>query len=346
MPKINYGSAINMALHLEMENDESVVVYGIGVNEPVRIFNTTEGLVEKYGQQRVFDSPLCEDSMMGFSLGAAILGLRPVYIHIRVDFLLLAMNQLVNMISSFTYGTGGGQPVPIVIRAIIGRGWGQGYQHSKSLFSYFTHIPGLKVIAPSTPSDVVGLLRSAIRDNSPVIFLEHRWLYWAEEDISSDYPLVEIGKGRILQEGIDITIVAISWMTVEAVHAAQILHRYGVSVEVIDPRTLRPLDIELILSSVKKTGHLVVADGDWLNSGFSAEICAQVTEFAFSDLKSPPRRIGFADCPCPTVKCLENEFYPNAGDIVHAINAILGHPAMDLSEENFFSHEHRFKGPF
>jgi pyruvate/2-oxoglutarate/acetoin dehydrogenase E1 component len=346
MSKISYGSAINKALHLEMDRDESVVVYGIGVNEPGNIFGTTSGLLDKFGQQRVFDSLLCEDAMMGFTLGAAVCGLRPVCIHIRVDFLLLAMNQLVNMISSFTYGTAGKQSVPLVIRAVIGRGWGQGYQHSKSLFSYFTHIPGLKVIAPSTPADAVGLLRSAIRDDNPVIVFEHRWLYWAEEDVPEDCPQIEIGKGHILRSGNDITIVAMSWMTVEALHAARILESTGVSVEVVDPRTLRPLDIDLILASVRKTGHLVVTDGDWLNSGFSAEICTQVTELAFSDLKSAPRRLGFADCPCPTVRVLENGFYPNAGDIVRTINIILERPAMDLSDENFFSHEHRFKGPF
>lgn len=346
MTKLSYCTAINKALHSEMERDPSVFIYGIGVPDHKKIFGSTVGLLESFGSERCFDTPLCEDTMTGFALGAAVSGLRPIHVHIRADFLLLAMNQLVNMISSFTFGTAGEQKVPIVIRVIIGRGWGQGYQHSKSLFSLFTHIPGLKVIAPSTPSDALGLLKSAIRDDNPVLFFEHRWLYWAEEEIGDENLLVPIGKGRILKEGKDITVVAISWMTVEALHAASIMDRNGISVEVIDPRTLRPLDISLILGSVQKTGRLVIADVDWLNSGFSAEIIAQVVELGFNLLKSPPVRIGFADSPCPTVRNLENEFYPNAKNIVLAIDKLFDRQPTDLSNENFYSHEHHFKGPF
>src|SRR3990167_10203523 len=185
MPRIiTYKEAINEALIEEMERDENIFVYGLDVDDHKRIFGTTNNLVEKFGKKRCFSTPLSEDAMTGLALGAAISGLRPIHVHIRVDFLLLAMNQLVNMISNFRYVTGGKVKVPIVIRAIIGRGWGQGPQHSKSLFSYFTHIPGLKVVAPTTPRDAKGLLISSIRDDNPVIFFEHRWLY----DISGDVP--------------------------------------------------------------------------------------------------------------------------------------------------------------
>lgn len=343
---INFSQAINEALIQEMRRDSRVFVYGIGVSDHIKIFGTTAGLLEEFGPERCFDTPLSEEGMTGFGFGAAISGLRPVHIHIRVDFLLLAINQLINHIANFAYGTQGQMGVPMVIRAIIGRGWGQGYQHSKSLFSYFTHIPGLKVIAPATPYDAKGLLISAIRDNNPIIFFEHRWLYWGEGNVPIDPYEVSIGQGKILRIGSDITVVATSWMNVEAIHAAHILERRGVSVEIIDPRTLVPLDETLILNSVKKTGRCVIADYDWINSGFSAEVSASISEKAFGFLRHPIRRIGFAHTPCPTVRCLEDAFYPNAVTIIRAIENILGLSPTDLSKDDFYSHERKFRGPF
>jgi len=329
-----------------MEADPKVFIYGIGVPDKVKIFGTTVGLLERFGSRRCFDTPLSEDAMTGLALGAAVSGLRPIHVHIRVDFLLLALNQLVNMISSFTYGSGGSTPVPLVIRAIIGRGWGQGYQHSKSLISYFTHIPGLIVIAPSSPSDALGLLRAAILSNSPVIFLEHRWLYWAKEDIPDEFPITEIGRGKIVKSGNDITIIAISWMVVESIQAANILNEMGIDVEIIDPRTLRPLDLDLILNSVSKTKRVLVADCDWINSGFSAEIISVVSENMLCELLAPPARMGFADAPCPTVRILEDEFYPNAGKIVNFVEKIFGREITNFKDVKFYSHENKFKGPF
>ena len=346
MTELTYCEAINKALHIEMEADPNVFVYGIGVPDKVKIFGTTAGLLERFGSGRCFDTPLSEDAMTGLALGAAVSGLRPVHVHIRVDFLLLALNQLVNMISSFTYGSGGLTPVPLVIRAIIGRGWGQGYQHSKSVISYFTHIPGLIVIAPSSPADALGLLRAAIQSNSPVIFLEHRWLYWAKEEVLDHFPIVEIGRGKILRVGADITIVAISWMVVEAMQAANILDEMGIDVEVVDPRTLRPLDVGLIFNSISKTKRILVADCDWINSGFSAEILSAVSENMLGELIAPPARIGFADAPCPTVRILEDEFYPNAGKIVNLIEKIFNRPITNFDGVVFYSHENKFKGPF
>jgi pyruvate dehydrogenase E1 component beta subunit len=284
--------------------------------------------------------------MTGFALGAAIKGMRPIHVHIRIDFLLLAMNSLVNMISSFTYGTGGRNKVPLVIRVIVGRGWGQGYQHSKSLHSYFAHIPGLKVILPTSPRDAKGLMISAIRDDNPVIFLEHRWLYWAEEDVPEEPYTIPIGKGRIVRQGKDISIIATSWMNVEAKKAAEILEKHGVDVEIVDPRTIAPLDEDIIAESAAKTGHCIVADNDWSFSGFSAEIAAMVSEKCFGRLKSPVTRIGFAHTPCPTVRVLENEFYPNAVNLIREVERKLNLPQIDLSKEDFYSHERRFRGPF
>jgi pyruvate/2-oxoglutarate/acetoin dehydrogenase E1 component len=346
MRSLDYSGAIREAMWQEMERDPSVFVYGIGVPTFSKIFNTTQGLQDKFGKERCFDTPISEDAMTGFGLGAAIRGLRPIHVHIRVDFMILATNQLVNMISNYIYSTGGRLKVPMVIRAVIGRGWGQGAQHSKSLFSHFTHIPGLKVIAPTTPSDMKGLLTAAIRDDNPVICLEHRWLYWAKEDVPEEPYVTPLGVGRILLPGRDVTIVGLSWMNVEARQAAEILARRGVSVEIVDPRTLAPLDEELIVESVSRTGRCIVADCDWISSGFSAEVAARVGERCFGKLKAPVRRIGFAHTPCPTVRELEDEFYPNAKTIVRTVENMLGLEEANLDNEDFFTHHRRFFGPF
>lgn len=346
MRKLSYKDALREAMHQEMARDPAVFVFGVGVPSHAKIFGTTEGLVEAFGEERCFDTPISEEAMTGFALGAAIRGLRPIHVHIRVDFLLLAMSQLVNNISSFIYSSGGGMKAPLVIRAVIGRGWGQGFQHSKALFSYFTHIPGLKVIAPTSPSDAKGLLTAAIRDDNPVVCLEHRWLYWGEEDVPEEPYTIPIGKGRILRSGTDVTIVGISWMNVEALRAAEILAQRGISVEIVDPRTLSPLDDELIVESVGRTKRCLIADCDWVDSGFSAEIAARISEKCFGILKAPVRRIGSAFTPCPTVRELENEFYANSATIVATVEDMLGRPRGEVPPELLFSHERRFKGPF
>jgi pyruvate/2-oxoglutarate/acetoin dehydrogenase E1 component len=346
MNTMTYCEALNSAIVQEMERDPRVFVYGIGVPDHKKIFESTSGILERFGPERCVDTPIAEDSMTGFGLGAAINGLRPIHIHIRVDFLLLAMNQLANMVSSFCYGSGGKIPVPLVIRAVIGRGWGQGYQHSKSMHSAFAHIPGLKVIAPTTVADAKGMMVSAIRDDNPVLVFEHRWLYWQQGEVPDGEYTVPLGQPQVLREGSDLTIIATSWMNVEAARAAQILERRGVSVEIVDPRTIAPLDDEALVKSVNKTGHCLVADNDWSFCGFGAEVAARISEKCFGRLKSPVQRIGFAHVPCPTARHLENVFYPNAETIVHAVEKKLGLPASDLSGEKFFSHENRFKGPF
>lgn len=344
---ITYRQAINEALVQEMERDKRVFVYGLDVADHKRIFGTTNHLVEKFGVQRCFSTPLSEDAMTGFALGAAISGLRPVHVHIRVDFLLLAVNQLFNMLSNFHYITGGKFNVPVVIRAIIGRGWGQGAQHSKSLFSVFAHIPGLKVVAPTSPQDVKGLTLSAIRDNNPVIIFEHRWLYDIEGDVSvNPEQTVEIGEPNILLEGKEVTVIASSWMNIEALKAAQILKKHNINLEVIDVRTIYPLNYTKIYRSVKKTGRVIVADYDWLYCGFSAEVAARIQENCFESLKSPVTRLGFADTPCPTTRVLENYFYPNAEDIIKAVLEKLKLKQINLKNEEFFSYENKFKGPF
>lgn len=346
MRKISYSQALAEATAQEMERDSGVFIYGIGVPDHKNIFGSTAGLAERFGPDRSFDTPLSEDALTGFGVGAAINGLRPIQVHMRMDFLLLAINQLGNMASSYHYASGSTLSVPMVIRAIIGRGWGQGFQHSKSMYSALAHIPGLKVVLPTTPRDAKGLLTSAIRDNNPVIVVEHRWLYWQEDDVPEEPYEIPIGQPNILRHGNDITIVATSWMNVEALEAAEILARRGVKVELIDPRTISPFNEELIVQSVKKTGYCIVADNDWLNCGFSAEVAARVSEKCFGNLKSPVSRIGFAPTPCPTARHLENEFYPNAVNIIRAAEEMLKLEHIDLSQEDFYSYENRFKGPF
>ena len=344
---LSYREAINLALSQEMERDPNVFVYGLDVTDHKRIFGSTKGLLEQFGSGRCFGTPLSEDAMTGFALGAAINGMRPVHVHIRVDFLMLAMNQIVNMISNFSYITAGKLIVPLVIRAVIGRGWGQSAQHSKSLHSLFAHIPGLKVVMPTTPNDAKGLLASAIRDDNPVIYLEHRWLYDIVDEVDTDPDSsLPLGEPHVLRKGSDFTIVATSWMNVEALRAAEVMKKYhDVNLEVIDPRTIAPLDYDQIYQSVKKTGYCIVADYDWLNCGFSAEVAARTSEACFGSLKFPVTRIGFSATHCPTTRPLENKFYSNAIDIIRKTEEILKLNPADLSNEEFYTYENKFKGP-
>ncbi len=343
---ISYCEALREAVVQEMDRDPSVFVYGIGVPDHKSIFGTTQGLVQRFGPERCFDTPLAEDTMTGFGLGAALNGLRPINVHIRVDFLLLAMNQLANMVSAYRYLSGGTLEVPLVIRAVIGRGWGQGFQHSKGMYSTFAHVPGLKVVLPTTPRDAKGLLTAAIRDDNPVVFVEHRWLYWQEGEVPEEPFVLPLSGANVLREGTDVTVVATSWMNVEALKAAEILSQRGVSVEIVDPRVIAPFDETLIVKSVNKTRRCIVADNDWLNCGFSAEVAARVSDKCFGSLVTPVRRIGFAETPCPTARHLEDAFYPNAVDIIRTVEDMLNLDSTDLSREDFYTHERRFQGPF
>jgi len=343
---ITYREALNEAMAQEMRRDPSVFVYGIDVADHKRTFGTGNGLLEEFGKERIFSTPLSEDAMTGFGLGAAINGMRPIHVHMRVDFLILAMNQLVNMIASYSYGTCGKLKVPMVIRAVIGRGWGQSWQHSKTLHSWFAHIPGLKVVMPSRPWDAKGMMISAIRDDNPVIFIEHRWLY----DVTGEIPAMDdplpLEGCRVLQEGSDVTVAAVSWMTVEALKAAEVMEKNGVNLEIIDVRSIAPFDADTVINSVKKTGYLIVADYDWLHCGFSAEVASRVYDACYESLKSPIKRLGFAEAHCPCTRPLENEYYPNAINIIQIVEEILNLPATDLTGEEFYSYEEKFKGPF
>ncbi len=343
---LSYREALNEALVQEMERDDRVFVFGLDVDDHKRIYGSTVGLVEKFGAERCFGTPISEDAMTGMALGAAISGLRPIHVHIRVDFLLLAMNQIANMITTAQYMSGGDLTVPLVIRAVVGRGWGQSAQHSKSLQSIFAHLPGVKVVMPTTPADAKGLLAAAIRDDGPVIVLEHRWLYDTKGPVPRGEGVLPLGKARTLREGRDATVIATSWMAVEALRAAELLSGRGVEIEVIDPRSVTPLDEDAILASVRRTRRCVVADNDWSFCGFGAELSALIGERCFGELAAPVQRIGWAFVPCPTSRELENSYYPNAGQIIRAVESQLGAPPMDLDGVDFYTYENRFKGPF
>jgi pyruvate dehydrogenase E1 component beta subunit len=342
---MTFRDALALALATEMEADPSVFVFGLDVPDHKRIFGSTQGLVEKFGLERCFGTPLSEDAMTGVALGAAISGLRPVHVHIRADFMLLGMNQIANMISSLRYMSGGKLRIPLVIRAVIGRGWGQSAQHSKSLHGVFAHFPGLKVVLPTTPQDAYSLLRSAIRDDNPVIFLEHRWLYDIAGEVD-DEQMIPLGAPAVRRHGDMLTVVCTSWMNVEALKAAEVLARWGVELEVVDVRTVSPLDETIIVESVMKTRHCIVADYDWAFCGFAAELAALISQRCFGVLRQPVERLGFAHVPCPTTRPLENLFYPSAVHIIRTAEKMLGLPQADLNGESFYSYEQRFKGPF
>ncbi|MDO8461997.1 MAG: transketolase C-terminal domain-containing protein [Deltaproteobacteria bacterium] len=342
---MTFREALSLGTAKEMEADPSVFVFGLDVPDHKRIFGSTRGLVEKFGPERCFGTPLSEDAMTGVALGAALSGLRPIHVHIRVDFMMLAMNQIVNMISNLRYMSGGKLTIPLVIRAVIGRGWGQSAQHSKSLQGMFAHIPGLKVVMPTTPQDAYSLLRTSIRDDNPVVFLEHRWLYDIEGEVDERLT-VPLGKAVVRKKGDAVTVVCTSWMNVEAHKAAEVLAKRDVHIEIVDVRSVAPLDEEEIISSVKKTGRCIVADYDWSYCGFSAELASLVYNRCFGSLKQPVERLGFAHVPCPTTRPLENIYYPSAVNIIRTVEKMLGLEATDLSGESFYSYEHNFKGPF
>ncbi|MFC1620759.1 alpha-ketoacid dehydrogenase subunit beta [Candidatus Omnitrophota bacterium] len=316
---LTYREAIKEATTLALQEDDRVFLIGEGIDDAGGVFGTTKDLHKKFGRSRVIDIPIAENAMTGVAIGAAIAGTKPIFIHMRVDFLPMSMDQIVNHLAKWSYMFGAKVKIPLTIRSIIGRGWGSAAQHSQSLQALFMHVPGLKVAMPSTPYDVKGLLLSSIKGNCPVIFIEHRWLYEHVGYVPEGIYTVPFGKGLVRRAGNDVTLVGISYMLFESLKAQEILSKEGVSVEVIDPRTLNPLDEELIIESVKKTGRLVIADTGWKNCGSSAEISARVSEKAFEHLRAPIARIGLPEAPTPASPALEKEFYPGAKDIVSAI---------------------------
>ncbi|PWU15147.1 MAG: alpha-ketoacid dehydrogenase subunit beta [Verrucomicrobia bacterium] len=314
---ISFKDAMREAIDQAMNNDPRVFAIGLDADDKFGVFGSMLNLSHP---ERVIGTPVSENAMTGVALGAALNGMRPIYIHLRVDFMLLAMDQIANYIAKWRYMTRGKVKVPIVIRTVIGRGWGCGAQHSQTLGGMFAHFPGLKVVMPSDPYEAKGLFLAAVKDDWPVIFIEHRWLYKNTGAVPEEMYVLPVGKGRVVCPGKQLTLVATSLAVVDSLNA---ISKHELDVELIDPRWLKPLDEDLILNSVRKTGRLLVIDYDFPACGFAAEVCAMVAEKGSQFLKSPVQRMTFPDCPMPASGVLEKAYYPNADKIAERIRGIL-----------------------
>jgi pyruvate/2-oxoglutarate/acetoin dehydrogenase E1 component len=347
MRELTFNQAIQEATDLCMAGDPTVQIMGLGVPDPNGLHGTTTGLQPKYGSERVSDLPTSENGMTGVAIGLALAGMRPILTHQRLDFAVLTLEQIVNQAANWHYMFGGRMRVPLVVRMLLGRGWGQGPQHSQSLQAWFAHVPGLKVVMPTTPHDAKGLLIASIEDDNPVIFLEHRWLSNIAGPVPEGRYRVPLGEARVMREGTDVSFVATSYMALEAFRAAELLAGQGVSAEVIDVRTLRPWDQDTVLASVRKTGRLIATDTGWTTLGFAGEVLARVAE-AGVPLAAPPRRVCLPDCPTPTSPALAAGYYPRAVHLARAAADMLGRPfeeppppaiPLDIPDKSF-------KGPF
>ena len=335
MREISYREAINEALHEEMERDETVIVMGEDIagapqsNDPAMedawggVFGVTKGLVGKFGRRRVFDTPISEAAYVGTATGAAMTGLRPVAEVMFVSFTEVCFDQIVNQAAKLRYMFGGKAKVPLTIRTMIGAGMGAAAQHSDINYSLFVHFPGLKCVAPATPADAKGLLKAAIRDDDPVIFFENKMLYDTKGPVPDGDYVTPLGKGKVVREGSDVTLVALSRMVGIAQEAADVLATEGVSVEIVDPRSLSPLDENLILESVRKTERVVVADEDNPRCSMAADIIALIATQAFDYLDAPPRMVTAPHTPVPFSPPLEQFYIPNADQLVSAIRELI-----------------------
>ncbi len=321
--KLQFSLAINEALLQIMATDKSVFLIGQGVKSPWYVGNTCQGLLEKFGPERIIDTPVSENAVTGSAVGAAIAGMRPVVVHPRMDFMMYAMDPIINEAANWHYMCGGRSSVPVVIWGIVNRGGEQAAQHSQAFQALFAHIPGLKVVMPSTPYDAKGLMIAAIKDDNPIIYIDDRWLHRQEGVVPKEIYEVAIGRGIIRKKGADLTLVSSSYMVIESLKAAQELAEEGTDVELIDLRTVKPLDENLILKSIRKTGRIVIADGSWKNCGVSAEISALVSEKGFKYLKAPIQRITLPDSPAPASCVLEKKYYPDANNIKAAIRDLI-----------------------
>jgi acetoin:2,6-dichlorophenolindophenol oxidoreductase subunit beta len=320
------SEAIRDALDIALERDQATYIIGEGVTDPKSIFGTTEGLLKKYGSSRVIETPVSENGFTGVAIGSALLGQRPIVIHQRVEFALLSMEQIINNAAKAHYISNGHHSMPLVIRLVIGRGWGQGPLHSQSLESLFSYIPGLKVVMPATVEDCKGMLLSAIEDENPVIFLEHRWVHFVKGVIPKGYAKTPLDGPKRLWEGDAATVVASSYMSLEALHAVKVIAEEGCDIDLFDLRVLRPLNLTGVFESVRRTGRLLVVDTGSKTLGPGAEIVAQSIEHCFDSFKRPPLRLGLPDHPTPSARSLVSTFYPRAEHIALAVSNLIEMP--------------------
>jgi acetoin:2,6-dichlorophenolindophenol oxidoreductase subunit beta len=323
MPTVTYAQALNDALREELRADPRVFLMGEDIGRHGGVFRVTKDLLAEFGPQRIRDTPISESGFTGIGIGAAMAGMRPVVELLFMDFALVAADQIINQAAKLRYMSGGTLSVPIVIRGQQGGGRGNGAQHSQSFEAWFAQVPGLKVVAPATPYDAKGLLKSAIRDGNPVIFIEHKLLYNTKGEVPEKAYTVPISQAEVKRVGRDITVVSYSRCLLQALEAAEILAQRGVEAEVVDLRTIEPLDMATIVRSVRETGRLLVVHEAHSNCGIGAEIIARMYELAPEALVAPARRLGARHLPIPVAESLENTVLPQTGDIVKAVEAML-----------------------
>jgi pyruvate dehydrogenase E1 component beta subunit len=323
MAEMMYREALNRALFEEMERDPLVFVMGEGIAERGGSYKVTEGLLKKFGPERTIDTPLAEATFTGAGVGAALVGARPVVEILFVDFTTIPMDMIVNQAAKYEFMSGGQGQVPMVLRTQGGAGNGLAAQHSQSLEAFFYHIPGLKLVMPSSPHDACGLLKSSIRDDHPVIFIEHKLLYMTKGEVPEQEYLVPLGSADVKRSGDDVTLITYSYMTLKCLEAAQLLEKEGISVEVVDLRSLKPLDKETILASARKTGKVIVVHEACKRGGIGGDIAAMIMEEAYDDLDGPVSRICGKDTPVPYNVELEKVCVPTVEDIIEGVLKIV-----------------------
>ena len=321
--EITFGEAVNEAIATEMRRDERVFLMGEDVGAAGSVFKILTGLHEEFGSERVIDTPIAEAGYVGLGVGAALTGMRPIIDIMFGDFMALAMDQIVNQAAKLRYMSGGLATVPLTIRATMGAGRSSAAQHSQSLHAWASHVPGLKVVIPSTPRDVLGLFPTAVRDDNPVLFFEDKMMYAVKGTVPEHVEPIPFGVADIKREGSDVTLVATSSMVLVALAAAETLHGDGISCEIVDPRTMVPLDTDTLVESVSKTGHAVIIDEGCKSFGVGAELASVIYEGAFDYLDAPIARLGAMDVPVPFTKPLEDATIPNEADVIRAVRQTL-----------------------
>lgn len=347
---ISFSTGIDLTLYKIFKLSNKAILIGLGANDPKAIFGTTQTVKTKF-PKRVLDMPLSENSMTGVITGSALNGLRPILVHQRLDFALLSMEQIINQAAKWYYMFDGKKSIPIVIRMIVGRGWGQGPQHSQSLQSIFAHIPGLKVVMPSTAESGQELLMNAFYDKNPVIFIEHRWLHNIKGKLIKTNKISKLGKSKVLKKGKDLTIISCSYMTIEALRILKYLDYYDIDAELIDLQTISPLDTDSLIESVKKTGRCIVLDTGHKSFGVSGEIITTIVENCYSKLKTKPIRVANPDYPVPTSFALSKHYYPSKYEIFRTILKMLNikkKPPQELIIKDNYQDQpfQGFVGPF
>jgi len=323
MAEMTYRDAIAQALREELRGDDRVFLVGEDIGKYGGSYVVTKGFLDEFGERRIVDSPIAESGIVGAAIGAAMGGMKPIVELMTINFSLLAIDQIINHAAKILYMSGGQVPVPCVLRMVTGGGSQLGAQHSQNLEAWYARVPGLKVVCPSTPSDALGLMRHAIQEPDPYIYVEHSLLYRSKGEVPEEYYTTEPGESAVRREGTDVTIVGYLRTAVMALEAAETLAGEGIEAEVIDLRSLRPLDLQPVIESVEKTNRLVMVEDAWRTGGFSSEICQLVTEHAWDFLDAPPTRVNGADVPAPYAKNLEALAYPSVDDILTAVRATL-----------------------